>query len=218
MKEPATTTGAFESRVATPPTLPPTQDPALTGSTHDALPPSPVEQLGMPPPYVGEQPGVEDEAPDPLSSPERIGRAETNTDEGMGAGVDTTVARSERELCDALTQGAKLRSEDIQGGVALIATPRGAADLAEVTARVRSIEHALAPAADRTSEPGATPGSPTAGERCPLFTFGRMAGRREVIEEAATVRILFKSDDPVTVAALRRDARAYLGSLGKGSR
>ena len=101
---------------AVPPATPPAQPPAAQPPAPPPAPPPPTE---------------------PAAPPEETKRGVNEPAAPAGP--------SERSLCDAMANGATLRVEDVQNGVAIVAIPKGGHDLAQVRddARKRSEEHTV---------------------------------------------------------------------------
>ncbi len=128
--------------------------------------------------------------------------------EGMGM-------MSEQEMCSSLTQHSNLRVEDIEGGVAIIATPKSGVDLSTLRGDALHIAYTMSPPAGEQQKTRPT----SSAERCPLFDLGQMAGRSGVVEQGNEIRILMLSEDTSGVPTLRSQARSFVqqwGQAGQG--
>jgi hypothetical protein len=110
---------------------------------------------------------------------------------------------SERGLCTAMSQDANLRIEDVQGGVAVVMTPRGGTDMDAIRKDARQVERAIGPAAGRHVD------APIE-QRCELMEIGRQATSTTVVEGPGEVRIVMTSSDAAGTRSLRQRARAYV--------
>jgi len=124
--------------------------------------------------------------------------------EGMGM-------LNEQEMCSSLIQHANLRVEDIEGGVAIIATPKSGVDLSTLRGDALHIAYTMSPPAG--DQRAARPTS--AAERCTLFDLGQMAGRSGVIEQGNEIRILLLAQDTTGVPTLRSQTRSFVRQWGQ---
>ncbi|MRG93964.1 hypothetical protein [Polyangium spumosum] len=118
---------------------------------------------------------------------------------------------SEQEMCSSLVQHSNLRVEDIEGGVAIIATPKSGVDLSTLRGDALHIAYTMSPPAGE--QRAARPTS--AAERCPLFDLGQMAGRSGVIEQGNEIRILMLAQDTAGVPTLRNQTRDFVRRWGQ---
>ena len=147
----------------------------------------------------------------------------------------TASGPSEREMCYALLVDAKLHVEDMQGGVALVITPKAGGDLDAIKQAARTIESKMPPAgmtappagtstagtippsgkAPESSPSGATGTTTDAApaDACILFDLGRKGARASVAEEQKAVRILLTTSDPASVKLLRARTRELVRSM-----
>jgi hypothetical protein len=101
-------------------------------------------------------------APAPTPSPAQtdplVGGPGSSPSTAAGTGMATPPTApsgpSEREMCDALLVDAKLQVEDIQGGAALVITPKAGGDLEALKQAARTIESKMPPAGMSTPPPG----------------------------------------------------------------
>jgi hypothetical protein len=147
-----------------------------------------------------------------------MGMGQQGSSMGMGqqgsmpqGGGETTSTPNERALCDSLSQDANMRVEDIQGGVAIVLTPRSGKDLDAVRNDARGIERSLSPGTAGSS--GRT--QPTGEGRCDLMEIGRQGATTSVIEGPSEVRILMTSPDATASKNLRKQVRDYVRSSTK---
>ncbi|MDC3952914.1 hypothetical protein [Polyangium jinanense] len=125
---------------------------------------------------------------------------------GQGMGM-----MSEQEMCSSFVQHSNLRVEDIEGGVAIIATPKSGVDLSTLRGDALHIAYTMSPPAGE--QRAARPTS--ASERCALFDLGQTAGRSGVMEQANEIRIILLAQDTTGVPALRNQARGFVRQWGQ---
>lgn len=118
---------------------------------------------------------------------------------------------SEREMCSSLTAHGALHTEDIDGGVALVATPASGTEPTTLRTDALHVAYALTPPAGQQAQ--ARPED--ASDRCPLFDLRNIASRASVVEQGNDVRILLLARDPSDVATLRAQARSFVQTWGK---
>lgn len=135
-------------------------------------------------------------------------------DQGFGAGLGEQPgqagqqgesAMSEKIACDALANNAKLRVEDVQGGVSIVATPKTGQDLATVRDDARRLESAIHGAHGAQQE------------TCGIAELARLPSvTAQVVETGNQVRINMTTTNAGEVRDLRRIARDEVQSLTKG--
>ncbi|MDI3291801.1 hypothetical protein [Polyangium sp. 15x6] len=129
-------------------------------------------------------------------------------DQGAHAGMGMM---SEQAMCSSFVQHSNLRVEDIEGGVAIIATPKSGVDLSTLRGDALHIAYTMSPPAGE--QRAARPTS--ASERCALFDLGQTAGRSGVIEQGNEIRILLLAQDTSGVPTLRNQARGFVRQWGQ---
>jgi hypothetical protein len=141
-----------------------------------------------------------------------VGQPSPYGDQGFGAGLGEQPgqqgesAMSEKSACDALANSAKLRVEDVQGGVSIVATPKTGQDLSTVKDDARHLETAIHGAH------GAQ------GETCGIAELGRLPSvTAQVVEGVNSVRINMTTNNAGEVKDLRRIARDEVQDLAKGN-
>lgn len=131
---------------------------------------------------------------------------------GQGqAGQGQAGMMSEQQMCSSLVQHSNLRVEDIEGGVAIIATPKSGVDLSTLRGDALHIAYTMSPPAGE--QRAARPTS--ASERCALFDLGQTAGRSGVVEQGNEIRILLLAQDTSGVPALRSQTRNFVRQWGQ---
>jgi hypothetical protein len=111
---------------------------------------------------------------------------------------------SERSVCETLSSGADLHVEDVQGGVSVLALPKGDTNLAELLDDARRL-------VDLSHEPAS---ATVEGEACGLIALGRLPGVRTTVNQGATsVRIIMTTQNPSEVGDLRSQVREQLSDL-----
>ncbi|MDI1484789.1 hypothetical protein [Polyangium sp. y55x31] len=118
---------------------------------------------------------------------------------------------SEQEMCSSLVQHSNLRVEDIEGGVAIIATPKSGVDLSTLRGDALHIAYTMSPPAGE--QRAARPTS--ASERCALFDLGQTAGRSGIVEQGNEIRILLLAQDTSGVPTLRSQTRNFVRQWGQ---
>lgn len=168
------------------------------------------EQGALEAPY-GEERGAEAE------------RARREGEQGLGSGIgqgqqagqpgegEKAGVTSEKQLCEALAQGARMRVEDVMGGVAIVLTPRGGTQLASIRDHARKLEGWI-----QTGAAEGAAGGPRSGETCGIAELGRLPSVTTSLSEAAnSVRIRMTTANPTEVRDLRRMARDEVNALTK---
>lgn len=123
----------------------------------------------------------------------------------MGGTNEAPSAINEREACDQLTSAATLHTEQIEGGVSIVARPRRGGDLSSLRSNVQSIQR------------GIERGAPAAASaQCDLFSLAR-GGVVAVTETPDSIRLLVTTSDAARVPQLRRQANEFLRSTKGGS-
>jgi hypothetical protein len=208
----------------------PAQQPTTGGTSptfESNVPPTGAEQgaqqgamgeqgaMGAQPGAMGGQQGAmggqQGAQPGTMGAPQGVPGAGA-TGEQQGAQPQAPMAgQSEREMCDTLASGAKLHVEDVQNGVAIVATPRAGSNLATVRDDAQRIERQI------HQGPGA--GAPGAGgEACGLFSLARLPSVSTNVTEAAnSVRIVMTTSNPSEVRDLRRVARDQINTINKST-
>jgi hypothetical protein len=204
-----------------PPPRPPQASPSFESRvTEDDALPALRSEPGRPAPGAqGMEPGTESDATPPEPQPNGAGSSGANGalpkpstpmgnepapgDRAPGA---MSAPLSERGVCAALSQDAILRIEDVQGGVAIVMTPRAGADLDAVRLDAHAVEKAASPAA-------AQKGEQPSGERCELLEIGRQAGTTSMVEGPGEIRILMTSPDAATTRTVRQRAHDYVKGM-----
>jgi len=124
-------------------------------------------------------------------------------------------AANERALCEALAKSARLRVEDVQGGVAIVATPRAGTDLSTVREEAQRLENSIRTGAAEGQAGGAQRGVRSA-ETCGIAELGRLPSVSvQLTEGGNAVRILMTTSNTAEVRDLRRIARDEIGALMK---
>jgi hypothetical protein len=185
----------------------------------------PTSELGMPGQGApgaemqhGQQPGQEaqpgQQGPSGLGSglaqQQQQGQMGEQPTPGGETGAPTGM--NERALCDALATSARLRIDDVQNGVVIVATPKAGNDLATVREQARRLENSI-----RTGggEAGAQHGM-RAGESCGIAELGRLPSvSTQLTETGNSVRIMMTTNNAAEVRDLRRIARDELNALTK---
>jgi hypothetical protein len=139
----------------------------------------------------------------------QTGQGQMGQDQGAHAGMAAMM--SEQEMCSSLVQHANLRVEDIEGGVAIIATPKSGVDLSTLRGDALHIAYTMSPPAGEQRSARPT----SAAERCPLFDLGQTAGRSGVIEQGNEIRILLLAQDTTGVPTLRSQTRGFVRQWGQ---
>ncbi|MFT3775602.1 MAG: hypothetical protein QM820_60415 [Minicystis sp.] len=146
--------------------------------------------------------------------------------QGLGSGLGqqqgqvgeqgaTGAAMNERALCDALAAGARLRAEDVQNGVAIVAVPKGGTQLSSVRDDARRLESAIRTGSTGEGAAGAQQGT-RSGETCGIAELGRLPSVTVQVNEGTnSVRILMTTSNNNEVRDLRRIARDELNALTK---
>jgi hypothetical protein len=187
------------------PTTPPAEPgaPSMQQPARPAEPQGPTGQMGKG--QIQQQPG----------EPGREQEAQPKEQLGSGLGQPERPspeqgeqAMSDKAICDALAQSAKLRVEDVQHGVAIMATPKGDADVSTVRDDARRLS--------ATIQKGAEPHADR-GESCGLAELGRLPSVTVQMSEGGQgVRILMTTSNPSEVKDLRRMAREEIGVMTRG--
>jgi len=139
----------------------------------------------------------------------QYGQGQTGQQGQMGQ--DTGMGMlNEQEMCSSLMGHSNLRVEDIEGGVAIIATPKAGVDLSTLRGDALHIAYTMSPPAGEQRSARPT----SAAERCPLFDLGQMAGRSGVIEQGNEIRILLLAQDTTGVPTLRSQTRSFVRQWG----
>ena len=185
------------------PGAPSMEQPAQPG----AEPQKPTSQMGR-----GEQPGRTRE---PQGREQQVQPQEPQLGSGLGEPErpspqqgEPGAATSEKAICDALAQSAKLRVEDVQHGVAIVATPKSGSNMSTVRDDARRLSAAIQQGAE-----------PQAGrdETCGLAELGRLPSVTvQMTEGSSAVRILMTTSNPSEVRDLRRLAREEIGTMMRG--
>jgi len=113
---------------------------------------------------------------------------------------------NEHSMCSSFAQHSKMRVEDIEGGVAIIAVPKEGEELATLRGFALSIAYTMSPP---TGQPPHVRPTSTS-ERCELFDLSGLATRSGVVEQGNEIRILLLARDTSDVAALRNQARDFV--------
>ncbi|TKC99354.1 hypothetical protein [Polyangium fumosum] len=164
---------------------------------------APAEQ-GQPSPYYGQgQAGQYGQG-----QAGQWGQGQAGQGQGGQAGMGMM---SEQEMCSSLVQHSNLRVEDIEGGVAIIASPKAGVDLSTLRGDAIHIAYTMSPPSGE--QHAARPTS--AAERCALFDLGQMAGRSGLIEQGNEIRILLLAQDASGVPNLRNQTRAFVRQWGQ---
>lgn len=163
--------------------------------------PRPTGQMGT------EQPG----STAPGDVPDGRDQPRPGLGSGLGQpGEPQAGATNERALCDALASGARLQVEDVQNGVAIVATPKQGGSLSSVRDDAKRLESAIHMGAG-------THGGAQAGETCGIAELGRLPNvSTQVIEGQSSVRIVMTTANSGEVSDLRRMARTEISSLMRG--
>ncbi|APR85515.1 Hypothetical protein A7982_10864 [Minicystis rosea] len=145
--------------------------------------------------------------------------------QGLGSGLGeqptegAPAAMNERALCDALATGARLRVEDVQNGVAIVAQPKAGTNLSTVREDARRLEnaiHANAPTEGAPTTPGAVEHATRGGETCGLADLARLPSvTTHLTEGGNSVRLMMTTSNPNEVRDLRRITRDELNALLK---
>ncbi|MDC0740233.1 hypothetical protein [Polyangium mundeleinium] len=177
---------------------------------------APAEQ-GQPSPYYGQgqagqygqgQAGQYGQGQAGQGQAGQYGQGQAGQDQGGHAGMGMM---SEQEMCSSFVQHSNLRVEDIEGGVAIIASPKAGVDLSTLRGDAIHIAYTMSPPAGE--QHAARPTS--AAERCALFDLGQMAGRSGLIEQGNEIRILLLAQDASGVPNLRNQTRAFVRQWGQ---
>jgi hypothetical protein len=151
----------------------------------------------------------------------QVGQGQQNQpgQQGFGAGVGSAEqggepgqvqATSEKAACDALVNSAKLHVEDVQNGIAIVASPKGGTSLSTVREDARRLEAAI-----RTGGEGGQRGR---AESCGIAELGRLPSVSVQVTEAAnSVRIQMTTSNNAEVKDLRRIARDEVATMSKGA-
>jgi hypothetical protein len=115
-----------------------------------------------------------------------------------------TAGETERQLCDMLSSTAKLRVEDVQGGVAIVLSPKQGQDLATLRDEAHRMESMM------RQRPG------EGGGGCGLLAIGRLPSVTGSISEGQKeVRLVLHTANPAEVKDLRRAAHQEVRSLSQ---
>jgi hypothetical protein len=200
----------------------PTQTPTAgtTSPTFESnVPPSPAPAAPQPP---GSDMGTMNQ-PTPGGTSGQIGQAPSGT-QGEPAAPSggtrwqqeqpsTTAGggENERQLCDAVANGAKLHVEDVQNGVSIVIVPKAGHDLATVRDNARRLETSM-------RQLSGVEANPAAGESCGLYSIVKLPSVTTALTEGpSSVRILITSPNPTETKDLRRMAREQVTNLSKGT-
>ncbi len=131
-------------------------------------------------------------------------------EEPFGPGAQPNAAMpSEHAVCKSLDGEARLRVEDAQNGVVIVATPKTAAAVSTLKEDAKNIE-SLARAPAPPGPMGQT------GDTCQLFTLAREPGvTTQVNETGNIVRITMTTSDPGGVKRLRQKGREAVAGLSR---
>ncbi len=119
-----------------------------------------------------------------------------------GSGSESLGTINEREACDLLVSEAMLHTEQVDGGIAIVAKPRRGTDVSTVRSRMQSIHRGI--------ERG---GAGSSSAQCELFALGRN-GVATLIETPDSIRLLVTTSDAARVPQLRRQAAEFMRSKG----
>ena len=130
--------------------------------------------------------------------------------QGFGAGLGEQQqgesATSEKVACDALANSAKMRVEDVQGGVSIVVTPKAGQEFSTVRDDARRLENTFHGAH-----------SAQQGDTCGIAELARLPSvTAQVIEGNNNMRIQLTTTDDKEVKDLRRIARDEVNNLIKG--
>ena len=118
---------------------------------------------------------------------------------------------NDKALCEGLASSAKLRVEDVQNGIAIVAVPKQGSNLASVRDGARRLESSIHGAEGMH-------GGQATGESCGIAQLGRLPSVTTAVTEGAnSVRIVMTTTNPSEVKDLRKMGRDEIGSLMKSA-
>jgi len=123
----------------------------------------------------------------------------------------STGGMGEREVCSSLADHGDLRVDNVEGGVAIIATPKSGVEQSKIREDALHLTYMLTPPPDKQAHQRPT----SASDRCQLFDLGTIAGRSSVVEQGNEVRIIILARDAADVATLRSEARTFASQWNK---
>ena len=171
-------------------------------------------------------PGTQQPAPEPTTGPETAAPPPVTpepTQPGapgtMGGGAPSTMGTeptapqiNEREMCDTLGSDATLVVQDIQGGAAIVISPKAGKDLDSVRSDASHLEQAISTVNPHAAAAGA--------DMCALFDLGRQGAHIAIVEGPKSVKMNIVAADPSTVKAVRSQVRDFVKSqsVSKGGK